>query len=149
MTLREQIVAEALTWEGSPWHHRACVKGVGVDCVRLLEAVAKAVGLLPEAWEVPEYSNEFHLHNTTEILLQVLADLGCLPVPLDARQPGDLVTMQYGRVSSHTAILVATDPDYILHAASDVGRVVHHRLDAKLLMRVRGVYAFPGVEVPA
>lgn len=134
-----------MTWRGTGWHHRQCLKGVGVDCVRLLEAVAKSCGLLSVDWHPPIYSPEFHLHNNEDILLQTLTALGCTPVPLDARQPGDILTLQYGRVASHTAILVATAPDYIVHAARAEGRVVHHRLDAPLLARVRQCFAFPGV----
>ncbi len=146
MTIRAQIVQQALSLVGTPWHHRAMVPGAGIDCVRLLEWVAKHVGLLPHAWEPPVYSQQWHLHNNEQLLLGVLADVGCVPVPFDARQPGDALTFQYGRVASHMAILVRRNPDYIVHAALDVGRVIHQGLSDHLCARLRGVYTFPGVE---
>ena len=147
MSLCHQIVEEALTWVGTPWQHRQCLKGPagGVDCVRLVEGIAKAVGLLPLAWEPPIYSPEFHLHNNEEVLLAVLAELGCVPLPSDTRQPGDLLVCQYGRVSSHLAVLVARDPDCLVHAAHNHRRVVHQGMSQALARRVRHVYRLPGV----
>lgn len=56
------------------------------------------------------------------------------------------LTLHYGRVASHTAVLVAREPDYLIHAASDAGCVVHQRLSGALAQRVRGIYTFPGVD---
>ena len=33
--LRARIVAEAMTWLGTPYHHRGKLKGIGVDCAQL------------------------------------------------------------------------------------------------------------------
>jgi len=146
MTLRAQIVQHALSLVGTPWHHRAMLPGVGIDCVRLLEWVAKQTGLLPLTWQPPVYSPQWHLHHNEQVLLDVLTDLGCVAIPFQARQPGDALTFQYGRVASHMAVLVRREPDYIVHAALDMRRVVHHRLSDGLLARVRGIYTFPGIE---
>ena len=43
---RQAVVAEALTWLGTPYHHRARVKGAGVDCGQLLAAVFEGAGVL-------------------------------------------------------------------------------------------------------
>lgn len=145
MTIREQIIQEALSWNGTKWHHRSCLKGIGTDCVCLLAGVAKAVGLLAQEWQPPRYSPDHMLHSNEECLLGVLATLGCLPIPLGAQRSGDALIFQYGRVSSHAAILVADTPPYIVHAARDVGRVVHQRLSGPLLARLRQCFAFPGV----
>ncbi len=145
MSLRDLIVQEALTWQGTQYHHRACVKGVGVDCTGLIEGIGKALGVLPPTWEPPLYSPEWHLHHNEQVLLTVLAALACSPRALDARQPGDMVIFQYGRVASHTAVLVARDPDYIVHASSEARCVVHQRLSGPLMQRLRAVYTFPGM----
>lgn len=36
---REQIVAEARAWIGTPYHHQASLKGVGADCLGLVRGV--------------------------------------------------------------------------------------------------------------
>ena len=47
--IRQSIVAEALSWEGTPYHHHGRIKGVGVDCAMILAEVYHAVGLLGHA----------------------------------------------------------------------------------------------------
>jgi cell wall-associated NlpC family hydrolase len=71
-----------------------------------------------------------------------MEQVGCRRVPLDDRRPGTILLFQYGRVSSHAAILVAQDPEYLVHALLGHG-VRHHRLAGDLLARLRGCYAFP------
>src|SRR5215207_7343246 len=39
MTTREQIVAAARGWIGTPYHHQASVKGVGCDCLGLIRGL--------------------------------------------------------------------------------------------------------------
>jgi NlpC/P60 family putative phage cell wall peptidase len=39
MTTREQIVAAARGWLGTPYHHQASVKGVGCDCLGLIRGL--------------------------------------------------------------------------------------------------------------
>lgn len=46
MWTREQLVAEALTWAGTPYHRRAMIKGVGCDCATLLLACYSAGGFI-------------------------------------------------------------------------------------------------------
>lgn len=148
MAIRNDICAEALTWRGTPWRHRSCVKGPhgGVDCVRLAEGVSKALGLLDTGWEVPFYTAQWHLHQNEEMLRGILDTLGLSARLPRERQPGDLLGFQYGRVMSHLAILVS--PSHVVHAVRDEGRVVHQSLAGDLFTRLRVCYAFPGVEVP-
>jgi cell wall-associated NlpC family hydrolase len=48
LTLDEQtqLHAAALTWRGTPFHPSQCLKGVGVDCIRLIVAIYREAGLL-------------------------------------------------------------------------------------------------------
>ena len=39
------IVTQARTWIGTPYHHAAAVKGVGSDCTGLLIGVARELGI--------------------------------------------------------------------------------------------------------
>jgi hypothetical protein len=43
---RDQIIAEIRSWEGTAFHYQQRVKGVGVDCLGHLVAVAKNVGII-------------------------------------------------------------------------------------------------------
>lgn len=144
LTLRERICTESLRWRGAVWHHRALVLYRYCDCVRLLEGVAKTLGLIDATWLPPIYSAEFHLHRSDAWLERVLLDLGCTPVLLEARQPGDILGMQFGRCVSHLGI--AMPGNTLLHASRSDGAVVHHGLRGDWLDRLCCVYAFPGVQ---
>ena len=42
---RQMIVDEALTWEGTPFHHQESTKTAGCDCKGLVYGVSKVLGL--------------------------------------------------------------------------------------------------------
>jgi NlpC/P60 family putative phage cell wall peptidase len=144
MATRESIVTEAMAWRGTPFHHAASLKRVGCDCVGLLIGISKGVGILAPAWKPPVYSREWHVHKNEELLRQTMEKLGCIPVPLDERQPGHILVFQFGRVLSHAGILVSTQPERLVHAVVHES-VRYHGLNGDLLTRLRAVYAFPEV----
>ncbi len=116
---RQAVIAEALAWEGTPFHHRACVKGAGVDCARLLEAAFKAAGLVPSDFQPPPYPFQWHLHQTRELYLEIIASMGGRLV--EAADPGDVAIWRMGKTFSHAAIVIAW-PE-IIHASVLLGRV--------------------------
>lgn len=156
---RAAIITEALTWEGTPYHDQSALKGVGADCVGILIGVAKVVGSVPEAWEPPTYAPEWHFYHTEERLRDTVEQLGGHAIPLNERQPGDILLFHYGFSSGHCGIIVPTPPellrtlaperrvylDYILHASKQDGRVIRHRLAGNLKQRARFAFTFPGI----
>jgi cell wall-associated NlpC family hydrolase len=55
---RDQIVAEARSWIGTPYRHQASLKGVGCDCLGLVRGVWRAlIGDEPQA--APPYSRDW------------------------------------------------------------------------------------------
>lgn len=147
--IRQAIIAEALSWEGTPYHAHACVKGVGVDCAMLLAGVAKGVGLLDPLWQAPPYSAEWHCHQREEALLTVLRDLRCQELDsLETAQPGDIVAF---RVStrrtrlpvSHVGILL---PGQVMIHARYAYCVQRHRIATYWRDALELAFVFPGVE---
>ena len=58
MIAREQIVAAARGWVGTPYHHQASVKGAGCDCLGLIRGVwRELLGAEPEA--MPAYTRDW------------------------------------------------------------------------------------------
>lgn len=47
MPSHDDVIAEARTWIGTPYHHQQCAKGHGVDCAQLIAGVGNAIGLMP------------------------------------------------------------------------------------------------------
>jgi NlpC/P60 family putative phage cell wall peptidase len=142
MTLRERIVAEALTWQGTKFHDLAHVRGVGCDCGGLIIGVAKALGVLPAGYTPPAYSPTRHLHLHTDLMSAVLRECGCTVCPWEDRQPGDVVTFKFGHVVSHAAFLLPGDE--MIHSVVDQGVCRHPLVGSWLVLHDR-VWQFPGV----
>jgi len=107
---RNSVVAEALTWVGTPFAWGQCVKGVGVDCGRFLAAVGNASGVKQIDMEsFPQISPQWFLHRSDEAFLNQVrrfaVEYELVPgrVPL----PADIVLAQFGRDYAHSAFVIA------------------------------------------
>lgn len=118
MTPREAVVAEAMTWLRTPWHHRAQVKGGGVDCAQFLVGVFEGVGLVP-ALDLGYYPPDWHLHQDRPRFLEILAQYAD---PVDDPLPGDIAMFKFGRHAAHGSIVVGWP--VIIHAYRDERGVV-------------------------
>jgi len=141
METRAKIIIEAFDWVGTPYHHQARVKKVGVDCAQLVAGIAENVfpRLKPINTEV--YSVEWHMHNKEEKMCQIIESFNCKSIPVEERLPGDILTFKFGRVQSHMGILI-NDGQFI-HARLDIGKVVINQLSGDWLERLGRVYKFP------
>ena len=63
MDAREQVLAEALEWLGTPHRNFARSKGAGVDCGLFLAEVYERAGVMPHVEPVP-YPADWHLHHS-------------------------------------------------------------------------------------
>ncbi|HWU74408.1 MAG TPA: NlpC/P60 family protein [Sphingomonas sp.] len=134
---RVDVVREALGWEGTPYHHRARLRGVGVDCAMLPAAVYEAVGLIPRV--EPDYSPQWMLHRDEEQFLGWVTRFA-REIPRDLVGPGDLAIWKYGRCYSHAAIVI--DLPEVLHAVIRGGGVVRGNADRDEELRSRPVKFF-------
>lgn len=132
---RQAVVREALSWEGTPFHDRAAVKGKdgGVDCARLLSEVFRsAIGL---ETSVPDISLQINLHQdaieryarergyeTNEIYLEELKRAGFHEISLAQLAPGDLVVPKIGRIHWHGSIVI--DWPMVISAHGQAGKVL-------------------------
>ncbi|HZT87388.1 MAG TPA: hydrolase [Stellaceae bacterium] len=101
---RERVVAEALTWLGTPYHHRARVKGAGVDCLMLLAEVYEAAGVIAHV-EPAHYPPDWHLHRDVERYVE-----GVLHYAHEVAgppRPGDVAVFRFGRAFAHGAVVLA------------------------------------------
>lgn len=116
---RAAIVAEAMTWLKTPYHHRAKLKGIGVDCAQFVLAVYANVGLIDD-FDTGEYPQDWHIHRDVERYLKIVLKFGAA-VPLEAAKPGDVILFKIGRVYSHGSIMTA--PGQVIHAFQKAGMV--------------------------
>ncbi len=142
--IRAAIVAEAISWESTPYAPRAMIKGVGVDCAMLPSAVYHAVGLIPEI--MPSYTQDWMMHRDEELFLSYITPYAR---EIDEAEvgPGDLVIWRFGRTYSHSAIVI--DLPVVLHAVVRGGAVVRGDIarDSDLTNRPRKFFSLFGKAV--
>lgn len=129
---RQAVIDEAMTWLGTPYHHNARIKGVGVDCAQLPAAIYHAVGLIPHL--EPEYSPQWMMHRDEEKYLEWVRPYAH-EITREEVKAGDLIVWKFGRTYSHSAIVI--DRPTIIHAVNRDGGVVLGDMDrdADLLSR--------------
>jgi cell wall-associated NlpC family hydrolase len=110
---RARFIDAAKSYLGTPYHHRAFLKGVGVDCATLLICAGADAGLI-EPFEPPLYAQQFNLHHSDEVYLDIVTKI-CHEVQEPAL-PGDIALWRFGRCFSHAAIVIAWPT--VLHAVA-------------------------------
>ncbi len=140
---REAILEATRGWIGTPYRHRASVRGEGADCLGLLRGVwRECVG--PEPVSVPAYAPDW-ADRTGADTLAAAARAHLVERPIGQAGPGDvlLFRMAMGAPARHCAIVSA--PGRIIHAYW--GRsVVETRLVPWWQRRIACAFAFPGLE---
>jgi cell wall-associated NlpC family hydrolase len=110
---REQFVAEVLTWLGTPFRHRARVKGVGCDCVGLPIGACKNLGIaIQDTTNYPRVP----IHG----IFGRLVDEQTVPVEFKDILPGDVLKFQWTTEPQHIAVVVSINPIRIVHAYNSV-----------------------------
>ena len=142
---RTRIVAEAITWLGTPYHHQASQKGVGCDCLGLVRGVWREV-YDAEPERPPPYARDWRAGEET-LLTAARRHLVDIPVA-DARE-GDVVLFRYRRQLPvrHAGILVDPGGERFIHAWDAAPAVVMTTLTSRWRRRIAAAFAFPDVVV--
>lgn len=109
---RKAVTSEAISWVGTPYHSHARIKGVGVDCAMLPAAVYEAVGLIDRV--DPQYTQDWMMHKDEEQFISYITPWAD-EIDAASAKPGDLVVWKFGRVYSHSAIII--EWPLVVHAA--------------------------------
>lgn len=127
---RAAIVAEAISWVGTRYHHMGRVKKTtlgtgGTDCAQLLYCVYRNVGLIDEI-PLEYYPPDWHLNRSVERYMNEVMKHACeTETPL----PGDVVLYRMGRAYAHGAIVVDPGWPSIVHAFAESRFVLLDRGD--------------------
>lgn len=139
---RTQIVRAARSWIGTPYHHRASLKGAGTDCIGLVRGLWREIfGSEPEA--LPAYSGDWAEATGQEAMLAA-AQRHFVTVPIEHIQPGDVLVfrLRTDTVAKHTAIV--SDSGRMIHAQEGVA-VSEVNIGPWWRRRIAGVFSFPNV----
>jgi hypothetical protein len=132
---RQQIVTEALTWLGTPYHHHQCVKGVGVDCVQLLFGVGKNVGFVDKDDIIPNYEPLARGSFMIRQLEKYLVESSVIKI-------ANVLAIKFNNLDTHSAIVV--DEKKFVHASATARKVCYGTLESNV-HRIIKVYEVPGV----
>jgi NlpC/P60 family putative phage cell wall peptidase len=137
---RENIVACARTYLGTPFAHQGRIRGMALDCVGLVICVGNDLSL-----PVPNYAN-YGMQAVDDTVLKRCKE-HLQEVPVEQMQPGDILCFRCEHLACHVGIATELmgNPG-IIHAYSPNKKVVEHNLDFKWRRRIAGVFRFPNVE---
>ncbi len=93
---REQVVAKAREYLGTPHKHHGRVKGGAIDCAGLLICVGKELGIVPQDFEDVNYKTK---NDGTELDL-MLHKFG-FEIPVSKAKPGDILVMRVYQHPQH------------------------------------------------
>jgi NlpC/P60 family putative phage cell wall peptidase len=141
--MRDKITKTAIEWVGTPYQHQVGLKGVGVDCAYLVGKVAEEAGIV-DKFQVEPYSVEWHLHSRVELMCSILESFGCVQIPIEELQPGDILAFKYGRVCSHLGIML--NRGMFVHANMSGKKVMLNSLSGEFTERLSRVYKFPHIK---
>ena len=103
---RQSVVDEVLTWQKTPYHPEARLKGAGVDCGMLILQTFENVGLIPHV-EIPHYSIDIACHSDNPMYLNKIKEYAH---EVTGREPlpGDVFVYKFpdAKVPHHAAIYI-------------------------------------------
>lgn len=128
----DAVVAEARRWLGTPYRHRAALRGVGCDCLGLLRGVFGVAG------ELPVYAADWRDDGGRAELAGIARRY---LVPATGPIAGQVALFRLGSGSSprHCGIVVAEDR--FIHAQEGFG-VVEANLTEGWRRRLAGTFDF-------
>lgn len=138
---REEIVAAARAWRGTPYRHQAATLGAGCDCLGLVRGVWRTL-YGTEPMELPAYRADWrdtrHADNLLAAAERLLVRVAGEP------QAGQVLLFRLGRtaVPKHCGIQLAADR--FVHAQEGLG-VVEANFTEAWRRRVAGLFEFPGL----
>ena len=142
---RADIVDEARAWVGTPYHHQACLRGIGADCLGLVRGIwCGLYGAEPEI--PPAYSPDWAEAGGQETLLGAAARHMSAVAVADMK-PADVIVFRFRRgvPAKHAAVLVT--PTSMVHAAEGAA-AAEVPLVPWWRRRIAGVFVFPGLVDP-
>lgn len=141
---RNDIIKEALEWQGTKWQHQASLKGIACDCAGFVRGVYKGV----TGVEVPieaDYPATWHLFKQEERCYHTCQEY-LDEIKVNDARPGDILLFAYrpSFVAHHMGILLADNK--FIHADQDIKLVHISPIDFTWRSRIRFAFKFRGVK---
>lgn len=140
MILRKDIVEKGREYINTPFHHQGRVKGVGVDCAGFIICLCKELNI--DVYDVQGYNRI----PTQGIFLNTVENQ-LIKIDIKEVKAGDIMIFHFGAEAQHIALVSEVDDKIsIIHAYSQIKKVVEHDLDELWTKRLCGCYRFKNIE---
>jgi NlpC/P60 family putative phage cell wall peptidase len=150
--MRAEIITEARSWLGTPFHHQGRVKKAGCDCIGMVLGALHNAGaqsrMLDEAGQpIPftEFDRTDYSIDPNSDRLKHTLDEHLIEIPLEELLAGDVLLFKVIHLPQHVGI-VGDHPSgglSLIHAYSPAGKVVEEVLAKGWLSRVVAAYRVP------
>ena len=134
MTIADDFVAAARAYIGTPFHHQGRMPDVGLDCAGVIVCAAAACGIFIE-------DQQGYGRIPSNGLLQQAVEKHCVRVDTSSVETGDIMLFAFRNEPQHLAVY---DHGLLIHAYSDVNRVVENSFDETWQHRLRGCWRLKG-----
>lgn len=119
-----EVVAEAMSWLGTPYRHQASLKHVGCDCLGLLRGVWREVkGDEPEL--APPYAPRWSDATKNDLLLEMAERNFCRKLQDAEIEVGDILLFKYRQNLPTRHVAIAISSEEFIHAYAGRGVVVN------------------------
>lgn len=144
----DELLAQARMLLETPYQHRGRTPGIALDCAGVLICAAKAAGIAPADFEIPDYS----LDPDGTLMLRWLNKYMGGRIPKSALAPGHAVVIRTDLFPQHLGIVGSyhgTKHLSLLHASNALStrpaRVIETPLLFSRTLQFVAGYKFPGV----
>ena len=139
MPSRDDIVAEARTWLGTPWQHQGRLKGVGTDCAGVVLGVGVAVGAVSSKdAQVTGYGRQ-----PDPVKMKGALDFLFDRVPKSDMKAGDIPWLRAQDKAQHLGIV--TERRTLIHAVNY--QVVQELpIESLVKQKIMAVYRYRGLD---
>lgn len=136
---RNDVLKEALEWQGTKWQHQAAKKQVACDCAGFIRGVYD--DLTGQKVELMDYPATWHLFKREERMYNECKKY-LNEIPIKDAGPGDILLFAYRPrfVAHHMGILLNNGK--FIHADQDAKLVHQSYLDDVWRGRVRAAFRF-------
>jgi len=138
---RDDIVAAAHGWLGTPYWHQASLKGVGCDCLGLVRGVWREI-VGPEPEPMRPYSPDWAEAGAGETLIE-LGERHFERVAGGQWRRGDVLLFRFHEGVSAKHLAIASGERRMIHAHD--GACVAEVAIGGWRHRIAGVFSFPGL----
>lgn len=136
----EAAVSEARLWLGTPYVHRASLRGAGCDCLGLIRGIWRAL-YGAEPCVLPPYASDWAEAGAPEALLGAM-QLHLRPKPLDQPALGDVLVFRMRESGAAKHLGLQSGPEHFIHAYSQ-HEVSESALSAPWARRLVARFQFP------